>query len=358
MSNFILICLLFVFASKSALAVEGAELSGSIGLSGALKSLVIKDKLPIGSLTSAVGYEVLDYKKQKKNKALYCVGSVVMSANTKILGFSFGGNSSAISTFDSCIRPEDYAGGFLKFGLSYGGSKGSKSISVEAAINIGFDLQLFNDLLERRLRIDYFGNHTGYRNRLSKIVKMLNRYLARKKVASAELALLKLVSYIIAPSVSFENLSIFTLEDEKNLKASKKSLKQNFMEMRYNIFRDTELYKCSEFEEYEECVLVAADLMIFMEIVEQSLVDCHSYSFTVSPQTDFSLGIFKNNNFSVNVGFSFYHLEKQFQSSISNAVLVNKYFWGHNFNPRSKECLEVSDMAGAQMGKFLGLIKN
>ena len=79
-------------------------------------------------------------------------------------------------------------------------------------------------------------------------------------------------------------------------------------DLKYDLFRDTDLYKCTEFSKNEDCVLVAADLMIFMEIIEQSLSDCHSFSFTVSPQTELSLALFKKNPFSVSVGFSFYHL--------------------------------------------------
>ena len=68
----------------------------------------------------------------------------------KLIGFGFGGDASVVTTFDSCKKPEDYTGGFLKFGISYGAGKGSKSVDFEGAINLGFDFKYFNDQIQRR----------------------------------------------------------------------------------------------------------------------------------------------------------------------------------------------------------------
>ena len=57
---------------------------------------------------------------------------------------------------------------------------------------------------------------------------MITAYVARKQATNAELALLKLLSYIIAPSVNFENLAVFTIKDEEAIKDKNSTLKQKF----------------------------------------------------------------------------------------------------------------------------------
>ena len=75
----LILSLILVCSFASAQTLVGAELQGSATLSGILQKLVIKDKLPIGSLSTSYGYGVLDFKNSDsytsaKNKALYCVG--------------------------------------------------------------------------------------------------------------------------------------------------------------------------------------------------------------------------------------------------------------------------------------------
>ena len=363
----LILSLILVCCCASAQTLEGAELQGSASLSGILQKLVIKDKLPVGSISSSYGYGVLDFKNSSsylssKNKALYCVGGATMAASSKVklIGFGFGGDASVVTTFDNCKKPEDYTGGFLKFGITYGGGKGSKSVDFEGAINLGFDFKHFNDQLERRFLVNFRGEHEPYKKRLSGVFKHLSNFIAKKQAANVQdisLSFLKLFSYIASPSTNFSNLAVFDNTDRENLQNKNLTIKQQLSNLNYDIRRDMDMYECPDLDNYNACIERAADVLIYLEILESSLADCHAFSITVSPQTEFSLSLFSKNKFGVNIGYFHYHLEKTYQSTSSNVTQVNKYYWGHNFNYRSDACGDVANKGADEIGRFLGILK-
>jgi hypothetical protein len=351
----------------SAKSISGSSITGSVTLSGIMQKLVVSDKLPIGGLTSSYGYEVLDFKesskyKSSKNKALYCIGGMTMSLNSKVIGLSFGGNLSHVQTFNRCERPSDYAGGFIKLGVSLAASKGVKSIEAEFAVNIGMDLEQYNQSLIRHYRVDIYGEHIPYKERLNGVFKHFSNYLLAKVKSNKEqinTTVLKLLVYPLAPFTSLKNIVKFSISDMKYVKETKSlNLKQQLSYLRYDIFRDMDMYDCPDLKDYSECITRAADVLTYLEILDKSLSDCHAFSLSLSPQADFSISLWKKNMFSLNVGYYQYTLESNFKSDRSNSSLATQEFLLHNFKQRSKACSESADTAAAALGTYLSILKN
>ena len=164
-------------------------------------------------------------------------------------------------------------------------------------------------------------------------------------------------SYIASPSKNFSDLVVFDNNDRENFENKNLTIKQHLANLNYDIRRDMDMYECKDLDDYNECIERAANVLIFLEILESSMANCHAFSITVSPQKDFSFSLFSKNRFGVNIGYFHYHLEKTFQSTSSNVLQVNKYYWGHNFNYRSDACGDVANKGAGEIGRFIGILK-
>jgi len=267
-----------IFFSQLSLAQTGSEFSGQITLSGLLKKLVVSTSLPIGSMTSSQGYEVLNYSligsEKRDSKVLYCQGGIGLSLNPSYIGIGWGADASAIKTFGNCSDPKSYEGGFLKFSFSGDYSRGNKAISASAAINLGFDLANFNQMSSYYTAYSNTDEYAG--RRLKAVYRHLARYLAKqttmKVLTGVQATSVRLMTVLLAVSdqqsreVLFKSLLSEFDENETTTIKKFSGIKANFKEATYRIYRDTEFYNCEKGT--KDCIQVASDALKFFEQIE------------------------------------------------------------------------------------------
>lgn len=344
--------------SFSALALQGAGIAGGVTLNGILKASLIRSKIPMGGLSSFYGYESLVYPK---STPVYCYGGVGLASGNSLIGISFGGQFNKIVTVGKCEKVEDYLGGFLSIGLSYDvDSSKNKSLGLQGAVNLGFDLGKFNQKL-----IDNYHTYSSSKRPLKKRVRDVLLHLvkyagkmSKKKIENSYLLKLFLLpmlpvfandweKYLTAMKIDLAELK--KTQDEKGLK----SLNQNLTELFHEMKRDPAFYSCNG----DDCQEIFVDVYTFMDALEDSLGECHSITAGVAPTANYDVKLpFMNSNFSYSFSYSYYGLSKNLAKGTSALASASKAFAAHRLNKKTASCVDVEKKAAGSFADLLILL--
>ena len=365
-SLYLLIILLS--APSIVLAAVGHEVSGIIGVGGLFKRLIVPDAIPVGSIDGTFGYEVLDFSKDNKNfsKPVYCQGGLVFNLNTSVIGVNFGGQTSRIQTFGQCEEPIDYTGGFLQFDLTYNASSKSpksswQSVGFGASVSFGFSMQKFVDELMYSFHTHNRSNFSAT-EKVARVNRHLMRYVAKATLSSNEKLMVKILTMLFTSMherSELEDIAVVDL-DESEAKRVKEfgtnpfDLKSAVWKFLDHIKKDASFYECGK---VDSCVDLCIDVMNYLEAFHDSIGTCHSFALTIAPNSSFHLSLTKRMKISAGIGYKFFHLEKEDKSDKSTQRLANKYFLGHNFNYRSKQCLDAASTASSELGQLIPFMK-
>lgn len=365
-----LILLIIIIAKISfAQTLEGHSFASVIGLGGILKSTVVKDLFPVGSIVGTSGHEVYDFSKypQYNNRQAYCFSSLDFALDANFLGIYFGGEASKVYTMGSCeMKPKALVGEDLVIFVSIDPAKGTKSIPIGVAINFGFDMDGYLDQMNYRFARSYLSNRTSG-ERLKRLHKHLLKYIAKSTTKSLlskeELLFAKLLGLpFIARSLKEQSIIDLIKPTEsdylylKNLKNVKSKLSiSNILRNFYDKTRkDADFYSCKS---YTECEEIYVDFLQFYEILINSFDDCGSINIYAGLMSEFSLKYTDKMKFEIGFGYSRTEFNKSYNSTFSTSTLAFGEFAKHNFSKQSVACEEIGKKTGENFGQFLGFLK-
>lgn len=350
------ICILLMLLSFAAYPIAGSGVAGGVTLSGILKSAMLKTKIPLGGISSFYGYEALDFPG---STPVYCYGGVGLSSGSSLIGITFGGQFNRIKTIGKCSTVQDYQGGFLTIGLNYDlKGSGSKSVGIQGALNLGFDLELFNEHIIRAFSSD----ERKIKKRMYDVIWHIAKYAGRAGTSKInDTHLLKLLLLPMLPTYGANwksglkdmKLSINELNKFKNPKEVL-NFKSRLRELFYNIKRDVDFFKCSK---SGDCMDIYVDAFYLFDALEDAMGECHSVSAGLAPTTVYDLRIpFLDTNFSYSFAYSYYGLQKTLSKESSIDFAASKTFLLHRLSTKSASCVGVEQKAGASFGNLLAIL--
>lgn len=368
MSKF-LVLLLFLINVCFAQTLEGHSFASVIGLGGILKSALVEDIFPVGSIVGTSGHEVYDFSKysQYDNRQAYCFSSLDFALDANFLGLYFGGEASKVYTMGSCeMKPKALVGEDLVLFVSIDPAKGTKSLPIGIAINFGFDMDGYLDQMRYRFFNSYLSNRSSG-ERLKRLHRHILKYIAMNATKSLltkeELLFAKLLGFpFVARSLKDQSIVDLIKPTEsdylylKNLKNLKNKLSiSNILRNFYDKARkDVNFYSCKN---YSECEEIYVDFLQFYEILINSFDDCGSINIYAGLLSEFSLKYTDKMKFEIGFGYSRTEFNKSYNSNYSTSTLAFGEFAKHNFSKRSQACEEIGKKTGENFGQFLGFLK-
>jgi hypothetical protein len=361
MKHLILLLLLIISTVRS-WAHTGSSVAGAVTLNGVLKSWIIKSKIPLGGLTAFYGYEALAYPK---STPVYCLSGSGLSTGNSLIGIKFGGQFNHIKTVGRCEKPKDYLGGFLSIGIDYAlkGAKASQTLQLQSAINLGFDLETFNQKIYQYYTIHAHSNsNRSVKKRFRDVIWHLAKYAGRanaEKVGDNAYLLKFLLIPFLGSAVTEWRTALEALKlkqgelkklQEKKLLAN---LKSDLSDVIYRIKRDPGFYvhKGGDAEE------IFVDAYTLFDALEESLGECHSISVGVSPLSTFDLNLpVLNSNLGFSFSYTYYGLKQTLEAGKSTTGAASKAFAAHNLTRQSASCQNIEEKAAGEFGTFLALL--
>jgi hypothetical protein len=347
---------LLVFSTQ--LWANGHSISGKVSINGVLRSKLLRSKIPLGSVASFHGYEAIQIGS---GTTVYCMGGVGLSSSGGIIGLSFGGEASNVTTVGRCEKAQDYTGGFLSIGLDYEvRGKGTQSLTVQGSANLSFDLENFNQQILDFQR--YSPHRRSLQKRLFDVSWHLVKYAARSnsKKLGKDHTWLKLLLLPVLPGLGIDmqqalkELKLVAtdanwLQNKKNLL----HLKSNFSRLVHKIKRDSDLYNC----EGSYCDELYVDIFNFLDAMTTSLGECHSINMGANASTALDVKIpYLSKNLNYSFFYSWYGLKKTYPERKNTAFEALKAFTTHNFHPETSSCKMVSKKSATSFGQFLWAI--
>ncbi|MDH4468935.1 MAG: hypothetical protein QE271_12830 [Bacteriovoracaceae bacterium] len=349
---------------------SGYGMAGQISVSGYLKRLLIGG-LPLASVSSFYGYESLNFPD---SHATFCFGGNGVTTSGVLGGVGFGGNIVGINLAGKCEKPEDYLGGFLSFGIEYSlnsEKSGSKSAKAEIYFNLGFDLKKLNDgLLQHFAQPSLNGNN--FRYRLNSTIWYLVKYLGSSSVKNVELGgslvWLKLLTTIfvhgseekgnLLNTLNFtaQELDFLSNQKSKSSSLSQMTLKGDLLKSINKITRDHAFYSCDK-KVPRDCEEVQIDTLFVLNEIYHALGECHAISLVGEFTSSYELErkVFSS-NLNLAMIYSYYGLKEKAQEEKNTLSSVTSAYAQHRFQEKSESCKGVEEIAGFEMGRFLGMI--
>ena len=337
----------------------GYAITGTLTISGLVKSALLPSAIPLGGYSSFYGYETHAFHDSTPT---FCYGGIGLSTNGTILGLSFGGELEKTYLAGKCEKPADYLGGFLTFAVGYDVGDGkTKAIDIGGSINLGFDLEKFNNAV-----IDNFHTYStstrNFRTRMKDASFHLIKYLARssKKQLGENYIWLKLLAF---PLSLIGNMSNLKEMGALNLNPSELSqikshnalstLKVDFINLIAKIKNDPNFYQCAGVE----CLEIYEDTLFLLDSVERSLGECHSLAKAVDLATSFALNLPKfDPKLSFSVSYSYFGIQSETTEKINPLLKVLKTFSTHKFLTKSESCKNVEVKAAESFGSLLSIL--
>ena len=344
-------------------------MSGNIAFSGIVKNFFLPSNIPLGGLTSFSGYETVKFPND--TTATFCYGGTGLSTSTSWLGFGFGGDITSIIAIGQCQKPDDYLGGFLSLGLNYDtGAKGSKSLEVKASLNLGFNLETFNNILERHFSGATLHNREkiSSNSRMKETALHLVHYaggLASKKLKNgADYIIFKLLTLPFLIAADGDEISAlekeFTADDvqsfhkEKNLS----TLKKDFTALLNAVIADPDFYTCT-YNDTKYCEQIHIDTRQVLHALDESLGSCHSISVAAEATTSLNFKIPVKTKINAFFSYGFYGMHEVYQTTpgLSTSAIVANTFANHQWNDKTASCNGVEGTAGEQFGNLLKILR-
>jgi hypothetical protein len=344
----------------SGLANTGHSIAGAVTLSGFMKSLVMKHTIPLGGLTSYYGYESLSFPT---STPVYCFSGVALSSSGSILGASFGGNGTRTMTIGKCRDPKDYLGGFLNLSLAYDIGKGSKDASVQATFSLGFDLKAFNQKILDSYR-DYGNDPRTVRTRVRQAALHFIKYagLGSVKKLGKHYLWLKLLSLPLI-TVAGEDWKLrlndlkFTVAEMKELEKRQNmfALKEDMIDLFYNVKRDPDFYRCSG--KYSDCEKIYVDAFYLMDALELAMGECHAVSIGLNLMSSYDVKIpFLTSKLNFSFGYSYFGLKETLPKDKNTSLAATGAFASHRLWKKNASCEGIEKVSASSFGEFLGLL--
>ncbi|GEM_PF-3754625 len=356
----ILLTLVFSLFALTAFSHTGSGVAGGVTLNGILKSTLIKAKIPLGGISSFYGYEAIGFPTETP---IYCYGGVGLSSGNSLIGISFGGQFNKIQTAGKCEKTSDYEGGFLSIGLNYDlktAKSSSKSLGVQGAINLGFDLEKFNQKIISTFHT-YSNSKRPLKKRMRDVLWHLVKYAGRMgkaKIKDDYIFKLLLLPMMPAFGADWKSAIAEMKIDLNELKKSQdknqvKSLKLNLTSLFHEMKRDPGFYKCSG----DDCQEIFVDAYYVMDAIEDSMGECHSLTLGLAPTASYDLKIpFLDSSFGYSFSYSFYGVSEIKDKNISTELAASKAFGKHRFHQKSASCVDIEKTAAGSFADFLSIL--
>jgi hypothetical protein len=351
-----LFCALMLLLSFAAYPIVGTGIAGGVTLSGILKSAMIKTKIPLGGISAFYGYEAFDFPV---STPVYCYGGVGLSSGSSLVGITFGGQFNRLNTIGKCNAIQDYQGGFLSIGLNYDlKGTGSKSVGIQGALNLGFDLELFNERIIRA----YSSDERKIKKRMYDVIWHIAKYAGRvgtSKIKDSHLLKLLLLPMLPVYGSNWKSglkdmkLNLNELHKYKSPKEVL-NFKSRLRDLFYTIRRDVGFYKCSG---SGDCMDIYVDAFYLFDALEEAMGECHSVSAGIAPTSSYDLKIpISDTKFNYSFSYSYYGLQKTLSKESSIDLAATKAFGSHRFSTKSASCVGVEKTAAASFANLLVIL--